>query len=158
MLLISYMCCLGFLFCFVSLDSTGGWSQGLTLARQASFHLSHSISLFCVGYFWDRSSLWAWAGLDHGPPICPSHVAGMTGCTTIFRCWLRWGLANFCQGWPQNMILWISVSQEARITGLSHHTWPVCVVLRYTQFRAGIQLSGTSLAQGPGFDPQPTRK
>jgi hypothetical protein len=28
---------------------------------------------------------------------------------------------NFCLGWPQTMILLISASQVAKITGLSHH-------------------------------------
>jgi hypothetical protein len=34
--------------------STAVWIQGLTLARQVLYHLSHSSSLFSVGYFWDR--------------------------------------------------------------------------------------------------------
>jgi hypothetical protein len=35
----------------------------------------------------------------------------------------RWGLANFCPDKPQTLILPISVSQAAGITGLSHCTW-----------------------------------
>jgi hypothetical protein len=37
------------LFCFVV--STGVWSQGCALARQALYHFSHSTSPFCIGYF-----------------------------------------------------------------------------------------------------------
>jgi hypothetical protein len=41
-----------YLFC-----STRVWTQGLTLTRQAFYHLSHSINpVFCIGYFQDRVS------------------------------------------------------------------------------------------------------
>jgi hypothetical protein len=34
----------------------GIWTQGLTIARQALYHLSHSPALLCVGYFQDKVS------------------------------------------------------------------------------------------------------
>jgi hypothetical protein len=38
---------------------TGGWTQGLKLTRQASCHLSHTLSTFWFSYFLSRvSSLW----------------------------------------------------------------------------------------------------
>jgi hypothetical protein len=36
--------------------TTGVWIQGLTLVRQALYHLSHSTSPFCAGFFQDRVS------------------------------------------------------------------------------------------------------
>jgi hypothetical protein len=41
------------------------------------YHLSHTLSPFCFGYFWDRILHYAWAGLDHVPPIYASHIVGM---------------------------------------------------------------------------------
>jgi hypothetical protein len=39
----------------------GVWTQGLTLAKQAPYHLNHSPSPFCVQYVWARVS---WTGLE----------------------------------------------------------------------------------------------
>jgi hypothetical protein len=36
---------------------------------------------------------------------------------------LRWGPVNFCLGWPQTIILLISIFHIARIIGMSHHVW-----------------------------------
>jgi hypothetical protein len=36
---------------------------------------------------------------------------------------------TFCHSWPQTVILLISTSQVARITGVSHHVWPTLWVL-----------------------------
>jgi hypothetical protein len=41
----------------------------LKLARQAPYHLNHSISTFCFSYCWDRILLHALAGPDCNP-IC----------------------------------------------------------------------------------------
>jgi hypothetical protein len=49
--------------------STGVWTQGLVFARQVLYHLNHT-SIF--GYFWDRVSLYAQAGLDHNPIYTPA--------------------------------------------------------------------------------------
>jgi hypothetical protein len=64
-------------------------------------------------------------GLDHNPPIYASHVAGMTGMyhhTQLFIGWDR-VLEAFCLGWPQSLILSISISLLARITDMSHCIW-----------------------------------
>jgi hypothetical protein len=39
---------------WIFFGSTRVWTQDLILGRQAVYHLSHSTSPFCVGYFWDR--------------------------------------------------------------------------------------------------------
>jgi hypothetical protein len=54
------------------------------LAKQALYHLNHTSSPFCCGYFGDRVS------------------------------------RNICPGWPQIVILLISASQVARITGMNY--------------------------------------
>jgi hypothetical protein len=69
---------------FLSFFGTRIWTQGLTFARQASYHLSLLPALFCVGYFWDRG-LWT---------ICPgwswtafSPVARITGMSLWCLAW-----------------------------------------------------------------------
>jgi hypothetical protein len=44
-------------------------NSGLCFARQVLYHLSHSSSPFCSGYFGDRVLLFAQTGLDCDPPI-----------------------------------------------------------------------------------------
>jgi hypothetical protein len=57
-------------------------------------------------------------------------IAGMTG--TCHHAQLLFEIGShkiFCPGWPQTTVLLISVSLEARITGMSHHIWlisPIC--------------------------------
>jgi hypothetical protein len=55
------------------------YGQGIALVRQAVYHLSHTFSLFCFSCFSNRDLLYAWASLDHDPPIYAFHVAGMMG-------------------------------------------------------------------------------
>jgi hypothetical protein len=38
-------------------------------------------------------------------------------------------LQTICPGWPRTTILWISASQVARTTGMSHQCWAICVIL-----------------------------
>jgi hypothetical protein len=45
--------CLGFFLCVCG---TGVWIQGFALAKQALYHLSHTSSPFCSGYFGDLVS------------------------------------------------------------------------------------------------------
>jgi hypothetical protein len=42
--------------------------------------------------------------------------------TQLFIGWygVSW---TFCLGWPEIMILSVTTSWEARVTGISHHTW-----------------------------------
>jgi hypothetical protein len=58
------------------LGITRVWNQDLVLARQAHYHLSHTPSPFCSGYFWDRIPLY---DLDYDLPICASSYTRMTG-------------------------------------------------------------------------------
>jgi hypothetical protein len=50
---------------FLSFDSTGVWTWGLTLTRQVLYRLSHSASSFVLGIF-ERGSceLFDWAGFE----------------------------------------------------------------------------------------------
>jgi hypothetical protein len=43
-----------------------GWGLNFRflLAKQVLYHWNHTSTLFCCGYFGDRVSLFAWAGLD----------------------------------------------------------------------------------------------
>jgi hypothetical protein len=75
--------------------NTGVWNQSSVLARQALYHLGHTSSLLCSGYFRNRVLPFAHAGLDCDPPILsflPS--LGWQVCTTSPSNWLRWSLAN----------------------------------------------------------------
>jgi hypothetical protein len=42
-----------FFFFFFFFDRTGVWTQGFALTKQGLFHLNHTFSLFCSGYFGD---------------------------------------------------------------------------------------------------------
>jgi hypothetical protein len=64
--------------------------------RQAPYQLRHAISPFCSGYFGDRSSLFAQAGLDGGPLILSFlPLLGLQVHVTMPSFVpLRWGLVN----------------------------------------------------------------
>jgi hypothetical protein len=97
---LSMMLAIGFLsvsLFFGGRGSTGRWMQGLVLARQVFYHLSHASSPFCIGYFWDRVSLYVQASLDDGPCIHASPIARMTDlcCCAQLLLVCEMGLTNF---------------------------------------------------------------
>jgi hypothetical protein len=49
------------------------------MLRQVLYHLSHSTSPFCSGYFWDRVCIYSWASVDLNHPIYASRAAVMAG-------------------------------------------------------------------------------
>jgi hypothetical protein len=57
-----------------------GFEVRTLFARQASYHLNHAPSPFCFSYFSNSIfALYAWASLDHSPPIYTPKRAGMMG-------------------------------------------------------------------------------
>jgi hypothetical protein len=112
--------CIVICFCFFGFcfgGSSGVWAQGLALARQVPYHLSHVIIPFCFGCFWDRVSHLCLGIMDHSSvdrsvPLHPAFI-GWHGASQ-----------TFCLGWPWTAVLLISASQVARVIGLSHHAWP----------------------------------
>jgi hypothetical protein len=108
--------------------------QGLALARQALYHLYHNPSFFVLGYFSGRVfHFFAWGWLQtviHDPPTFTSR-AGIVG-TNHHAQLVGWGEVSLFLGWPRTMILSISVSQRAGITGMTHHIWPHKQILRVT--------------------------
>jgi hypothetical protein len=65
-----------FIYSFIHLfifGSTGFWTRGFMLARQALYFLSHVSSPLCSDYFGDRVLFLAKACLDHNPPIFGFH-------------------------------------------------------------------------------------
>jgi hypothetical protein len=72
-------------------SDTGVWTWGLVLSRKVLEHLSNPTSPFCVGYFWDGVSLYAWACLDCNPRFCASHIARMTGACHCIQPWVEMG-------------------------------------------------------------------
>jgi hypothetical protein len=70
---------------------TGVWIQGFTLARQALYHLSPSISHFCDFFFPHIGSYKpsAWAGFElwSFELISASWVARITGMSHLSPCW-----------------------------------------------------------------------
>jgi hypothetical protein len=102
--------CLFFFFCRYCVLNSG--------PRKALYHLGCTWTLFSLGYFWDRISLYAQAELDCDYLMYASSVVIMTS----FMDWDR-VLWTFCPSWPQTAILPISASPVARIIGLSHHIW-----------------------------------
>jgi hypothetical protein len=104
------------------------WASRL-LGRH-SYQLSHCTSPFYVGFetgshFMTRL---AWTTIFL---MCVSLCNQDDRCVPL-RLAICWDgvLKTFCPGRPQNTILWSSASQVARITGLSHHTQPLYVILK----------------------------
>jgi hypothetical protein len=54
-------------------------------------------ALFC-SYFWDRVSLYAWAGLNHYYLICASPCSWYDRCASPWTAILRWDLVNIFLG------------------------------------------------------------
>jgi hypothetical protein len=57
---------------FIHLQSKLQNDQGLTLARQGLFHLSHAPALFALGFFHIESHTYILVTLDKDPPIYTS--------------------------------------------------------------------------------------
>jgi hypothetical protein len=71
--------------------STWIWTEGYALARQALYNLSHALSPFCAGYFWDRVLLFTQASLHYNPILCFLPWLGREACAIMpcFFCWDR---------------------------------------------------------------------
>jgi hypothetical protein len=122
LVLLLWLCCFIFIYLF---GGTRCWAQGLILARQALYHLSHPIDPFYLCYFGDRVLLFAEAGMAWHPHIYASHIAGVTDVST-----LGWDgfLLIICLGWPGTTILSISASQVARTICVSHQAWLIMLL------------------------------
>jgi hypothetical protein len=75
LLLPYYLHC--FCFCFFS-DSTGAWTQGLTLARQVSTTWARCQPFLFLVDIQIESHIFAFTGLYHNPLIHTFHILGMT--------------------------------------------------------------------------------
>jgi hypothetical protein len=97
-----------------------GLNSGLH-AWKVTYCLRHTFNPFCSGYFGDRVSLFSGQPGPWTYHFCFPPQQWWQAYTTTPRFFLlRWGLRNvFCLGWSV-MILLISASQVARITGISH--------------------------------------
>jgi hypothetical protein len=108
---------------FLLFCSTGIWTQGFTLARQVLYYLSHSVSIFCINYFWDKVWLYGWTSVDGDPLIYASLCRWDDRLMPPYLDFIGWdGFLNFLPGLPGTMIFPISTSWVARIAGLSHYT------------------------------------
>jgi hypothetical protein len=96
-------------FLFAGVGRTGHWIQGLVLTRQALYHFSHSVSPF-LHLFFCGAVVWT-QGLHLESLHQPFFLMG------FFKIGSH---KLFAQGWLQTMILLISVSWVARITGVSY--------------------------------------
>jgi hypothetical protein len=68
------------------------------------------------------SYVFAWASLDHD--------LGMTSVHHHTQLLVEMGVSlTFCTGWPWTLILLISASWVAGITGMSHHAWSCNIFL-----------------------------
>jgi hypothetical protein len=93
----------------------------------------NSSEFFSLVIFQMGPHFYAQAWLDHSHPIYASGIAGIfllylvcQACAITFSFFLLKKLFFFllqtsCPGWPQTVILPISASQVARVTGMSNH-------------------------------------
>jgi hypothetical protein len=75
----------------------------------ALVNLNHNSPILCFLHSWD----------DRHPPPCPAFI-GWDGFSE-----------TFCPGWPWIVILLISTSQVTRITGMSHCTQLLCIIIPF---------------------------
>jgi hypothetical protein len=93
------------------------------LLSRYSYQLSHTPSPFALVTFQVRFQIscprLAW---DQTTVLLPtaSHIAGVVGACLQLVCWDE-DLLTFCLDWPWTVILPVSASLVARITGVSHH-------------------------------------
>jgi hypothetical protein len=66
-------------FLFLSFGGTGVWTQGITLVKQALYHLSHACSLFLLWLFWRWGLTNYLPGLPSKLLILASQVARIIG-------------------------------------------------------------------------------
>jgi hypothetical protein len=105
------------------LSCTRDWTQGLTLASQTLYHLSHAPnSFYALDIFWIEFHIFCRLAFGHAPLI--TYVFFRAGFTSVYHHWhICWdGISlTFCMGWPWTMIFLIPSSQVVGIIGLHHH-------------------------------------
>jgi hypothetical protein len=108
---------LDFFFC-----SIGVLTQGLMISRWVLYHLSHTPSPFCCGYFFEMGScIYALANLNCDPPTYVSCTGGVAG--TPHHAYLLFvDMVSPEFFLPETVILPISACCKAGITGVSHYT------------------------------------
>jgi hypothetical protein len=102
-----------------------GLNSGLSLVRQALYHLNHNPMSFCIRYFSNRvSNLYLGLPGPQSSYLCflcswdDRHMPPHPGFINVVRV-----LGTFFPGWLRTSILPISTSQIARSTGVSHKVW-----------------------------------
>jgi hypothetical protein len=106
------------LFLYYLFGSSGVWTQGLTLARQVLYCLSHAPNPFC---FSDRTLnfcpelAWTLCLLHCWDYSCIPHIC--------LVCWNEVSLTWFVAPWPRTIILQISAYWVAGIIDMNHHVW-----------------------------------
>jgi hypothetical protein len=105
---------------FFFFGGSGDWHQDLVLAKQALYHLSHSLSPFCLSYLSNRVSLVCQAGRGHDlPGISP----GMAGTTDTLLLWVATSRNGVSQTFLPRLALNIAPDFSfwaARITSVRH--------------------------------------
>jgi hypothetical protein len=91
-------------------------------------------------------ALFCWLFLKLGLTVCPDQPGPRPSClcflaklgwqvhTTAFSHWSRQGLTNFCLGSLQPQSSWISASQVAMITGVSHNIQLFCTLYSFSVY------------------------
>jgi hypothetical protein len=93
-------------------------------------YLSHNYIYVIFGQYWGLNS-----ALDHDPPICVFPCSWNDRCMTCALTLVEMGVSQaFCLNWPRTVILPNSVSQVARITGVSHCIWRVIIIIEGNSF------------------------
>jgi hypothetical protein len=112
-----------FLFClFFSMVVVREFELGFALARQV-LPLGPRLESFFALVILEIGSHFFFPGRS-GPRLSYFTFSAIPRMTGMYhqtqRFLLRWGLMNFCTGWPQTENLPISASQVARISSVSH--------------------------------------
>jgi hypothetical protein len=107
--------------------STGVWAQGLGLRGKHSTTWAMASAFFYFSYCSDRILTFCLGQPQMSSYLClpVARTTGTTGQTGL----LRWGLPNFSPSLTWIMILPISASQIAGITGVSLYAWLYLILL-----------------------------
>jgi hypothetical protein len=93
---------------------TGVWIEGFALAKQALYHLSHTSSLFCSGYFGDGILRTICPGWPQTTILPISQIARITGVSQWHRLPYRIFLSFFrCSAMPSyRRVIFMSLSKQ----------------------------------------------
>jgi hypothetical protein len=132
-------------------DGTRVWTQDFVLAKQVLYHLSHTSSPFCFGYFgdgvlWAICPGWPWtktfliSASQVARIICVSHGIWLVLFLSLEFLCLGWGCSSVVEHMSS------TAKKQERNSSLGEHG--PCCFCPYPSFQSSRAMSPKSLPQG----------